>query len=421
MREARAKAEHVPEAALQAAWAALAGANAALTTAEGETLRVVFPGVPNRGAGPDFQGAIIATERGRLVRGDVEIHRQPSGWREHGHAGDPRYAGVVLHVVGDRAAGPTPLPGGGRAPVLQFPLPADPDAPAAAIAHPCTACAGLLPAPATLERLTALGLARVRRKAAGWLRLLRRAPAADQALYAALLETLGYPGNRRPLRALAAAAPWDALRGAGGLAERQGLLLGAGGWLGVPNGLPADFSATRLEAWQAQGAPAAVSRSGWALGACRPAAHPARRLAGAAVWPEHWPIGPVAWLVEAAAGEPRTLSRRLATGLAVEAGEAALGGTAPLGGARAAVAVVNVALPFLLAWAEMAGDRCLAEQVEAGYRAQPPLEADGVVRPLLAALGLSGQRLTACQQQGLHHLFRRWCLRGRQGRCTVCE
>ena len=74
MAKARATAGsvHLPEAALQAAWAALAGTEATLTTAEGEALRVVFPGVPNRGAGPDCQGAIIATERGRLVRGGVE-------------------------------------------------------------------------------------------------------------------------------------------------------------------------------------------------------------------------------------------------------------------------------------------------------------------------------------------------------------
>jgi len=42
---------------------------------------------------------------GDLLRGDVEIHLRASGWRSHGHAADPAYAGVVLHVVAANDSG----------------------------------------------------------------------------------------------------------------------------------------------------------------------------------------------------------------------------------------------------------------------------------------------------------------------------
>jgi len=34
-----------------------------------------------------------------LVQGDVEIHLRQRDWKSHGHGGDSRYNGVVLHAV----------------------------------------------------------------------------------------------------------------------------------------------------------------------------------------------------------------------------------------------------------------------------------------------------------------------------------
>ncbi len=60
---------------------------------------MVFPGRRWGGPGPDFRGAVLALPDGTLLRGDVEIHRRARDWTEHGHAQDPAYANVVLHVV----------------------------------------------------------------------------------------------------------------------------------------------------------------------------------------------------------------------------------------------------------------------------------------------------------------------------------
>ena len=50
-------------------------------------------------AGPDFLDAIIADERGRLLKGDVELHVRASAFVAHGHHLDPRYDNLILHVV----------------------------------------------------------------------------------------------------------------------------------------------------------------------------------------------------------------------------------------------------------------------------------------------------------------------------------
>ena len=63
-----------------------------------ESYEVLFPGVRNQGAGPDFKGAVLRRD-GKTIGGDIELHLDPSGWRAHGHHGDSRYRGVVLQVV----------------------------------------------------------------------------------------------------------------------------------------------------------------------------------------------------------------------------------------------------------------------------------------------------------------------------------
>jgi len=67
---------------------------------DGHPLVIRSPGRWNGGPGPDFLRAELVLE-GRDVKGDVELHLRASDWRAHGHAEDPEYRGVVLHVVLD--------------------------------------------------------------------------------------------------------------------------------------------------------------------------------------------------------------------------------------------------------------------------------------------------------------------------------
>ncbi|NUN16397.1 MAG: DUF2851 family protein [Myxococcales bacterium] len=88
----------LPEQVVQCVWYDQLISTEGLTTDEGTPLRIVAPGWWNHGEGPDFKGAQI--QFGETIRtGDVEIHLDHSGWRQHGHDTDPRYDNVVLEVV----------------------------------------------------------------------------------------------------------------------------------------------------------------------------------------------------------------------------------------------------------------------------------------------------------------------------------
>ena len=98
-------------------------------------LPVLRAGRAGRGAGPDVREATVLLPSGVTRTGDVEMHLRASDFVRHGHATDPAYAHVILHVVweDDRPAPergtPTALPpeqrsdrgdGGGYAPIVEI-------------------------------------------------------------------------------------------------------------------------------------------------------------------------------------------------------------------------------------------------------------------------------------------------------------
>ena len=101
-----AESRALPERLLSRLWRARTGRR--LTATDGRRVEVLYPGRPAPGHGPDFRDAVLAID-GAPVRGDVEVHRAPSGWQAHGHGADASYDRVVLHVVGkDGPGGPSP-------------------------------------------------------------------------------------------------------------------------------------------------------------------------------------------------------------------------------------------------------------------------------------------------------------------------
>lgn len=71
-----------------------------LTTIQGESIQVVFPGIHNRDSGPDFLNSKIRIAD-QLWVGTVEIHINSSHWYWHQHEIDENYDAVILHVVWD--------------------------------------------------------------------------------------------------------------------------------------------------------------------------------------------------------------------------------------------------------------------------------------------------------------------------------
>lgn len=66
-------------------------------------IRVVLPGLPNPGEGPDFTHAKILIGD-TLWAGAVELHLIASYWYHHRHHLDKSYDSVIFHVVWDNDA-----------------------------------------------------------------------------------------------------------------------------------------------------------------------------------------------------------------------------------------------------------------------------------------------------------------------------
>jgi hypothetical protein len=86
------------ERLVQAIWNEQLVKGDVLVTADGRPVRVFDPGQWNGEAGPDFRNADIEIG-GQRLRGDVEIHIHATDWDAHGHQRDFDYNNVILHVV----------------------------------------------------------------------------------------------------------------------------------------------------------------------------------------------------------------------------------------------------------------------------------------------------------------------------------
>lgn len=452
VRERRREAYPFPysERHLQCVWFDPAYRPAALRTARGEPVAVADPGRWNLEAGPDFRDAVLVVGPARrMLRGDVEVHVNPADWRAHGHAADPRYAGVVAHVTytpaAAGAAAAAGLPPAAVSIALREALRADPafsfenvDVTAypygAAVDRP--PCAAALAGWTTDERLALLecaGEERLRAKAARVGAAVAER-GAEQALYEEIMAALGYKHNRVPFRRLARLVPVEGLRAeaAGDPLRAYALLLGAAALL--PDG-----SAARRDAetaafvralwdrwWKMSSAweHAAMGAAEWRLSGLRPANHPLRRLAAAA-WlfaparglaPAFTPSGAAdaAWLAEArarllAADGPEYWRRRLSLG-----GKRLEEDVALLGEARAAAIVSNAIVPC----AGAAG--C---DVAALLPRLPPEHDNSLCRE--TAHKLFGRdhnpalHRTGLRQQGLLQIFHDFCLANRSA-CREC-
>ncbi|RZK81151.1 MAG: DUF2851 family protein [Pedobacter sp.] len=69
-----------------------------ISCTNGQSLRIIHPGVINKHAGPDFTEAKVIID-GTTWVGNVEIHIKSSDWLLHKHHQNSAYESVILHVV----------------------------------------------------------------------------------------------------------------------------------------------------------------------------------------------------------------------------------------------------------------------------------------------------------------------------------
>ena len=267
-------------------------------TVDGRAARVVQFGVWNHEAGPDFAEAAVSFDGGAPVRGSIELDPEARDWERHGHAENPDYENVVLHVVTRAGASESFTRTAQHRHVPQVlldvaSLTSEPPNPLPA-AIPGRCCAPLRALPEEQAREVLLGAAQFRlRKKAAALATLTELHGADEALYQALAATLGYKSNKLPFTLLAQRLPLRLLR----RGDADALLFGVSGFLPATD-LAAFDADTRSyvrglwERWwprRAEFERLAIAPAFWRMAGQRPANHPQRRLAALAGIIRHWP------------------------------------------------------------------------------------------------------------------------------------
>ena len=446
-----------PERLLQIIWFHQRLWRDKLSTLDGRRVRVLHPGYWNRGAGPDFRGAVLQFDSDPPRSGDVEIDLQISGWQAHRHHHNPAFSNVLLHVVWDSDGAETGRALEGKPPIPKLALRRVLDAPLRELSYwlvsdaansfpeslrgQCCAPLRALPAARLSELLQQAALLRLQGKAAQ-IQARARQAGWEQALWEGLFRALGYKQNAWPMQRLAEVRsricpPGIAPRSlrseaqaASATVSVQARLLGAGALL------PAELTRAQTSTdrylraiwdvwWRERDAlsECVLPRGLWCLHGLRPANHPQRRLALAAHWLlntdllqrlEGWCVASIpqtrlnSTLLEHLQAGPDDFwswhwtlrSKRLARAQPL------------LGSARTTDLAMNVIIPWLWVRAVEGKNEALKAEMERRFLEWPPGQDN-------AALKLACQRLlggagtaalaSASAQQALLQISRDFC------------
>ena len=424
-----------------------------LITEEGKPIEIIYPGRINDDQGADFKDAVIATSKG-LRKGDIEVHVNSSGWREHRHYQDEAYNRVIMHVVmwhNTKAA--TTLQNGREIPILALHK---------YINNPINQQSNLVSSSTTqnmsclkaTQRLTTdmiagildrAGEERFLAKAARFRRDLAQID-AGQSLYQGIMGALGYSKNKLPFLELARRLPLrnlesmaqDGISGEEFLARQQALLLETAGLL--PSQRQDRHQENRLDdkwidklerLWDSSPHTEAMSPDAWHLFKVRPNNSPIRRLVAMSYlllrYRERGILKELVGLVKKAPvnRDFHTFENELlvkAKGYWASHFDFGSGSTARsptlLGRERAAGIIINVVLPFTFAWSQFASQPELKKKAFDLYRSYPKLAVNSLERHMMAQLRLSGSLVNSAQrQQGLIHIYNTLCT---QGKCNCC-
>jgi len=445
----------LPESQVIKTWQCLLLNRTELITEEGQPIRVIYPGRLNSDRGPDFRDGVIATNR-RLLKGDIEVHVKSSDWRAHRHHQDPYYNQVILHVVmwhNSRTA--TTLQNGRTIPILsltkyltaareQWLNRTDPQQ--ATPGMPCRGVARALQPDTITGFLDRTGEERFLAKASKFQAEIAQL-GDSQSLYQGIMGALGYSKNKLPFLELARRLPLHILESvaqdAGAdeecLARQQALLLGTAGLLPSQrsdwhqSNRPDDPWIVKLEkSWDSQHQTEAMPNSAWHLFKIRPNNLPVRRLVAMSnLILRYREKGLQQDLVGTISELPLSRSHhRLEESLLVTADgywanhldfglPNRLHTCSLLGRERAADIVVNVLLPFTLAWGKLTSQPELEQKALNLYYSYPRLTANTVERHMSKQLGLDSRLVSSAQrQQGLIHIYSSLCT---QGKCHCCQ
>jgi hypothetical protein len=404
-----------------------------------EWLHIIFPGRSSNNSGCDFKDAVFGLN-GRIISGNVEVHVKSSQWQSHGHHQDPKYNNIVLHVVWQQdSLTPTLLQNGRAIPTvclgsfITSPLDELNDL----SANPPCSC----PAVRRYSNndnlykvLTTAGMKRFRSKITSFRKALNKED-AGQVAYRGIARALGYAQNAEPCQELARRLPIIHLLEKDKPttdAAMQALLLGHAGLLPFQRHRSVkDTEAIKLQKiWLSTGTTETMMESDWCFFRVRPDNFPTRRLIALSYLISRYrQSGLIQGILQLVEKAPAGTERRwLENGLAVaghgywqnhlDFGVFAGRASALIGYEKAVAIVINTILPFAAAWAELDSEPKLKKKAIEIYRHYPGSGDNELTTYMKQQLKLgTDTRLSACQQQGLIHLFNVYC---RRRNCLEC-
>jgi hypothetical protein len=406
-----------------------------LTSSEDEIVSVIYPGRTNGDNGPDFRDAVIVN-KSNLIKGDIEVHVKSSDWYSHEHYTNAEYNNVILHVVMWHDCNSATLLQNGK-PIRVLCL-------AKALRHQAYLLPHQLPCLHMLDHvdkqtlrklLNTAGETRFKQKAMHFQAELKQEE-AGQVLFRGMMRALGYTKNTKPFEALADRMPLNSIESREGLALKQALLLGTAGllpsqrWQGE---FAKEKEVQELEQiWQPVDKKVQTMREGdWNLSHIYPNNSPVRRIVAQSYLLERYCRGKLLiGILQLVKEAPLPRGHHvLENGLTVVGDgywrdhfDFNIGSrtkiSALLGNAKAGEIAVNVILPFVFSWGELANEAKLTKKAMELYCNYPKLAENSLTRHMRKQLGIEEPfDFTACHQQGLIHVFRNYC---REGKCSQC-
>lgn len=443
---------------------------------DGRKLRVLSPGWWNLEAGPDFRNAVIRFANEPIIKGDIELHVEASGWKAHGHHCDPAYNGVILHVVlrndtgeqtvttADGCAVPQftlePYLAGNLADLVEELNPEDYPEVSGSSVGPCNEAIRSKAADGrwlgTFFDLAGdqRALARMRR----W-EHLANSIGPETAVQCGVMEALGFKKNKSQFALLARLIPpqkFAAIMRNSLLNEKrqqaEAALFGLSGLLdGTISGQPDDEAAAYIDDLRSRWAKlqnlfpdAGMEASQWVFSGSRPVNFPTRRIAAAAAFlaqnAEHGLHNALLSCVPAEGGRVLQRDVRAARRSFEELFTGGSGGfwetrctfggrkmarpVSLVGKDRAALILVNVVIPALLLHARRNKQPQLEQLLHAIYVKVPRLAPTSVETSMIQRLFGGDQQAAktisnARRQQGLYQVYKDYCEKDQRG-CRRC-
>jgi hypothetical protein len=266
---------------------------------EGQRIHIVQFGEWNHGPGPDFLHCAIEVD-GLPRQGPVELDSRPEDWEGHGHATNPEFDEVILHLTVEPSQRTVFTRNSRHQHIPQACIPAErlhQLLPASLEQAPvtrgrCYQPLREMPLDRVEDLLKKAALHRARHKARRF-HCVAETHGYSEALWQALASALGYHQNRLAMTLLAQRAQLSSLRNLSPL-DRTALLFGLAGFLtpDLPEAAPPESRQWLQELWSSwwKSRPCPDPRPlPWKFAAIRPGNHPQRRLAALAASLSIWP------------------------------------------------------------------------------------------------------------------------------------